>query len=407
MKTFQYTAIKGSGETYDRTVEANDRFEIYAIVRKEGGVITSIEEGSPTFSVASWWKQIDTFLSTVKEIEKIMLARNVSTMIKAGLPLARALGVMERQTKNKRLKNVLQSVMYDVTSGTSFHASIEKFPKVFSPIFVSMVKAGEESGKLSESLLIVANQMDQSYKLKKKIRGALFYPAIIVIAMIGIGILMLIYVVPTLSKTFDELGAELPVSTQVIISVSDFLSNNVTISLAGILLFVILLLLAARTKSGKRAIDYAVLHIPIISELVKETNAARTTRTLSSLLGAGVEVITALSITQDVIQNSYYKEILAISQESVGKGQPIAQEFVKRSDIYPIMVGDMMAVGEETGQLAQMLVQIANFYEDDVSQRTKDLSTIIEPFLMIVIGSVVGFFAISMITPIYSISNSI
>ena len=407
MATFTYTAVKNNGETYRRTVEASDRFAIYEIVRKEGGSITSITESASRYSLASVWGRLEELFATVKEIDKIIVARNLSTMIHAGLSLSRGLDVMARQTKNRKLKNALTAVNRDVTEGVAFHEAIAKFPKIFSSLFVSMVRAGEESGKLSESLSVIANQMEQAYELKRKIRGALIYPSIIIIAMIGIGILMLMFVVPTLSQTFQELGADLPASTQAIITISNFLASNVTISIIGILAVIVLFVFAARTKQGGRVIDFVILHLPIISELVRETNAARTTRTLSSLLSAGVDIITALSITEDVLQNSYYKEVLGKAQEHVRKGDALADVFVKRSDIYPVMVGDMMAVGEETGQLSHMLLEIATFFERDVAQRTKDLSTVIEPILMIVIGGVVGFFAISMISPIYSISESI
>lgn len=406
MATFSYKAKKANGETYTSKIEANDRFEVYGLVRKEGSTIVSITEAS-RFTPTNWFEKANEYVSTVKEAEKIVLARNLSTMIKAGLSIARALDVMERQSKNKKLKSVLAQVNRDVTGGNTLNESIAKFPKIFSPLFVSMVKAGEESGKLAEALKVIALQMGRAYELKRKVRGALIYPAIIIIAMIGIGILMLVYVVPTLSQTFKELGADLPRSTQIIIGVSDFLANHFLISMLGILLALVGVVAAARTTHGKRALDYVFVRIPIIGELVQEVNAARTARTLSSLLSAGVAVIEALSITENVLQNVYYKEAVHEAQERVEKGQPIAEIFTERSDIYPVMVGDMMSVGEEAGQLATMLEEIAEFYEEDVAQRTKDLSTVIEPFLMVIIGSVVGFFAVSMIAPIYSISSAI
>ncbi len=406
MKKFIYTATNTNGETYTRTVEAGDRFEIYDLVRKENGTIVSIKDAGSFFG-GGFFSKADAFLGTVKEAEKIIFARNVSTMIKSGLPLSRSLDVMIRQTKNKKFKEVLQAIIKDINAGESLHVALGKFPKIFSPLFVSMVKAGEESGKLSETFLVIAHQMEEAYSLKRKIRGALIYPSIILIAMFVIGILMMMFVVPTLSSTFKELGADLPKSTQIIISTSGFLVNNTLVSLLSIAIVFFGLIMALRTKRGKRMVDFIILRVPVISELVKETNSARTARTLSSLLSAGVGVVSSFSITQDVLQNSYYKDVLGTAKTNVEKGSPIAQVFMENTDIYPVMVGDMISVGEETGQLSQVLMEVADFYEEDVSQRTKDLSTIIEPFLMIIIGTAVGFFAISMITPIYSISGSI
>lgn len=407
MAIFVYTAKRKDGEVYKQEVEADDRFGVYALVRKDGSTIMGIEEKRSSVSFARWFERANELFSTIKESEKIIFVRNLGTMVQAGLPLSRALSVIERQTKNKKLRSVLTAVNRDVTKGLSFHEALGKHEKVFPRILISMARAGEESGQLAEALFVVAQQLERAYTLKKKVRGALIYPIIIVIAMVAIGILMLIYVVPTLSQTFKELNADLPTSTQIIIGVSDFIAGNILISLLGLLGVLVAFVAAARTKQGMRALDAVFIRIPIIGELVREVNAARTTRTLASLLSAGVPVIESLSITENVLQNSYYKEVLHEAQARVQKGNPFAGIFIERSDIYPVMVGEMMAVGEETGQLSSMLEQIADFYEEDVSQRTKDLSTVIEPFLMLIIGSVVGFFAVSMIAPIYSISNAI
>jgi len=404
--TFIYTAVKQDGEKYERTVEAVDRFAVYTLVRKEGGKIVDIKKltDRPKFLKNF---DISSLLFSVNEAEKIVIARNIATMIKAGLPLSRALHVMERQTKNKVLKKVLRQVNQNITKGTSFHESIEQHPRVFPPIFVSMARAGEESGQLAESLLVVAKQIERSYTLKKKIKGALIYPSIIVIAMFGIGILMLIFVVPTLTQTFTEFDIELPKTTQAVIATSNFFVHYTFMALGLISLIVLGLFSAFRTRPGRRMFEFFILHIPIISTIVKETNSARTARTLASLLTAGVEIVEALSITEDVLQNSYYKDVLKEAGQSTGGGRPIAEAFIANEDLYPILVGEMLSVGEETGQVTTMLDDIALFYESEVEQKTKDLSTIIEPFLMIFIGAVVGFFAVSMISPIYSISSGI
>ena len=406
MTTFIYTAVKQDGEKYERTVEAVDRFAVYTLVRKEGGKIVDIKKltDRPKFLKNF---DISSLLFSVNEAEKIVIARNIATMIKAGLPLSRALHVMERQTKNKVLKKVLRQVNQNITKGTSFHESIEQHPRVFPPIFVSMARAGEESGQLAESLLVVAKQIERSYTLKKKIKGALIYPSIIVIAMFGIGILMLIFVVPTLTQTFTEFDIELPKTTQAVIATSNFFVHYTFMALGLISLIVLGLFSAFRTRAGRRMFEFFILHIPIISTIVKETNSARTARTLASLLTAGVEIVEALSITEDVLQNSYYKDVLKEAGQSTGGGRPIAEAFIANEDLYPILVGEMLSVGEETGQVTTMLDDIALFYESEVEQKTKDLSTIIEPFLMIFIGAVVGFFAVSMISPIYSISSGI
>jgi type IV pilus assembly protein PilC len=245
--------------------------------------------------------------------------------------------------------------------------------------------------------------MEKTYLLKRKIRGALMYPGIILTAMIIIGILMLIYVVPTLTATFKELEIDLPASTRAIILISDFLKDHTFIFLFGIFAIVGGLYAWSQDPKGKRSLDYIFLHIPLISNLVRETNSARTARTLSSLLSSGIEVVNALEITKDVVKNSYYKEVLSKAENKIQKGVSLSKIFEEESDIYPIFVSEMVSVGEETGKLSDMFQRVAIFYEEDIDQKTKNMSTIIEPFLMIFIGVVVGFFALSMITPTYSL----
>ena len=214
------------------------------------------------------------------------------------------------------------------------------------------------------------------------------------------------FVVPTLQSTFESLDAELPKSTQMIVAASNFMQEYT-------LLFIGLLLAAVggfisglRTYPGKRAFEWFILHLPMIKTLVQETNSARTARTFASLLSSGVEIVSAISITKDVVQNTHYKDVLAQAEERIQKGEPLAQVFIENDHLYPVLFGEIILVGEETGKLSLMLEQIATFYEDEVSQKTKDMSTIIEPFLMLIIGGVVGFFAISMISPIYSVGQN-
>lgn len=402
---FTYTAEKSGGEVYKGVAEAADRFELYGIVRQEGGKIISLEEvgGSGWLSMSYW----NALLSRVSEYEKILFARNLGAMLGAGLALARALAVIERQTKNPKMSSVISQVSSDVRRGETLHGALAKFPAVFPKLFVAMVRAGEEGGDLAASLAVTSDQMERMYNLKKKIRGALIYPCIILIAIFGIGILMMIEVVPTLAQTFAEMKATLPASTRFVIGISNFLVHYTVLALGGILGTGILVYVVARTKAGKRGLDFFFLHLPLIGAMVREVNAARTARTLSSLLSSGVDVITSLDIVGEVVQNSYFRAVIKEAGAGIAAGQSLAVAFVRREDLYPAFVGEMMAVGEETGALAEMLKRLAVFYEDEVDRKTKDMSTIIEPFLMLIIGGAVGFFAISMITPIYSLSQNI
>ena len=405
MSHFTYTAEKNDGEIYRGMAEAKDRFELYQVVRREGGRIISIaeDEAKHPLSLAYW----NAKLGKISEYEKILLSRNLGAMLAAGLPLSRAFSVIERQTRNVKLASVVSHIANDIRRGETLHEALAKFPHVFSRLFVAMVRAGEEGGELPQSLSSVSDQMERMYTLKKKIRGALIYPAIIVITIIGIGTLMMIEVVPTLAQTFEEMNAKLPTSTLIVIGISNFLVQNSVLAFALVIIALGGIYAAAHTRIGKRGLDALFLKLPLIGGVVREVNAARTARTLASLLASGVDVLNSLDIVGDVVQNTYFKEIIASAKASVGRGEPLSATFTRNEHLYPAFVGEMAAVGEETGQTTEMFKRLSQFYEDEVDRKTKDMSTIIEPFLMIIIGAAVGFFAVSMISPIYQLSQNI
>jgi len=401
MAVFTYAAKSLSGEERNGSKEAQDKFELAKSLREEGYVLISASEKKASGSF-----QMPSIFNRVSVAERMIFARNLSVMVAAGLPLARSLEILSQESKNKKFKEVLLAVASSIKGGTNFSESLAEFPKIFSSLFIAMVASGERTGKLEEALKLVAHQLKREYDLKRKIRGAMIYPAVIIMAMLGIGILMLIYVVPTLVSTFEELNVELPITTRIVISTSDFFANNLILGFSLILIFIFTVLAMARSPRGKRITDGVLLKIPVISGLVKKNNAARTCRTFGSLIGSGVEILEALAITHDVLQNHYYKNILNEAKRRVEKGEPVSKTFIENSKLYPSLVGEMMAIGEETGKLSEMLFRLAVFYENEVGQATKDLSTIIEPVLMIIIGVVVGFFALAMMQPLYGIVGS-
>jgi type IV pilus assembly protein PilC len=405
MVRFTYTAEKTDGEMYKGSADARDRFELYQTIRKEGGRVVAVnEEGKDNAFTLSYWNRK---LGNVSQYERILFARNLGAMLAAGLPLSRALAVMERQTRNAKLMEVVSSISDDVRRGLSLHDALAKFPKTFSKLFIAMVRAGEEGGELPQALSVIADQMERMYTLKKKVRGALIYPAIIVVTIVGIGVLMMTQVVPTLAQTFEEMNAELPQSTQIVIGISNFLVQYSVFALLLVIAAGALFFSAIRTVAGKRLVDTLVLKLPLIGTIAREVNSARTARTLSSLLSSGVDIMSSLDIVADVVQNTYFKDVLHQARDAVGRGEPLSVTFARNEHLYPAFVGEMTAVGEETGQTNDMYKRLSQYYEDEVDRKTKDMSTIIEPFLMVIIGAAVGFFAVSMISPIYSLSSNI
>ncbi len=407
MALFKYQARKADGQMYEKEVEAADRLALYTIIREEGGSVVSIREVKSILPSLSLSFSPSALFGRIKTQEKINFARNLGTMIEAGLSVTRALEVMGKQTKREPLRKLLSELEADVSRGQTLSEALAERPRVFSALFISMVKAGEESGSISQSLRIVAGQMEKSYLLAKKVRGAMIYPAVIIAVMVVISVLLLVFMVPTLTATFQGLGIKLPLSTRVLIFTSSFLVNNSILVLGAAVSFILLVIIFFNSRAGHSVTDRIYLKLPVIGNIVKEVQVARVSRTLSSLLAAGVEIVAALDVTARVLQNRFYKESLEEARNSIQKGELLSAVLARHEDIYPAFISEMAAVGEETGKISEMLRNTAEYYEEEVDQRTKDLSTIIEPVLMIIIGAGVGLFAISMLAPTYSLVDYI
>ena len=401
---FKYTALDQNGKRYTGEREATDKFALYGELKTEGLVLIAAENNGKSRNL---FLRFGDALSSVPTQDKILFARNLGSMITAGLSVTRGLTVLEKQAGDSYFASVIADLNAELKKGNTLSVAVKKYPRIFSNLFVSMIKAGEESGSLAKALGAVGRQMDNSYRLNRKIRGAMIYPAVIVSVMIIIGILMFILVVPSLTETFKQLNSELPTSTRIIIGISDFLKGHWFLSIVGLLTLVGGGIIFTRSPIGKKFWNGVVFKLPIIKDLAKETNSARLTRTLSSLLTAGVPFAEAIMITGEVVQNHYFREILAEARLAVEKGATISSVFARYPHLLPAFVSEMASVGEETGDMPEMLAEVADYYESDVDQRTKDLSTIIEPILMVVIGILVGFFAVSMIQPIYGIVGNI
>lgn len=413
MALYTYTAKTSQGETKTGKLEAGSEAELAALLRKQE--LYLVEATSPeqpkhkkgflkqevSFDTLLFWRGIP--LS-----EKMLFVRNLAVTIKAGLSLTRSIDVLGEQTTSSKLRKILNDINANISKGKGFADSLESYPKEFDELFINMIRAGEASGTLETTLVVLYKQLKKEYTLRKKVRGALIYPGVIVSAMVLIGALMMIYVVPTLAQTFSELEVELPPTTQFVIWFSTNLSVIWPFLLGGIVAFVVLIrLVIKRTTWGRHGADKLLLIMPLISPLVKKINAARFARTLSSLIESGMPILKALDITSHTVGNVYYAQTIIRAQEEVQKGGSLSSILNTYPNLYPPMVIQMIAVGEETGALASLLKRVALFFESDVAEATKNLSTIIEPVLMVVIGAAVGFFAVSMIQPMYSLVGSI
>jgi type IV pilus assembly protein PilC len=411
MSKFSFKARDKDGKEASGYRDASDKYELARFLRNDGLLLLSAEEvmesGAKKGKSLNFSISFSKLLGRVKLTDKIVFSKNLGVMIGAGLPLTRALDALSRESHNEKFKEVITDLIDQVRQGKTFHESLGRHPRVFPPLYVSMVEAGEKSGKLQESLTLIANQMQADYDLIRKVRGAMVYPTVILVAMLIIGIVMLIYVVPTLTVVFKELNVALPPTTQFIIWLSDiFVAQGLWIVL-GMIAALAGLVHLARTVAGKNFLDSFIIRMPLIGPLAKKFNAARTSRILSSLISSGVQILDSLDVTSRVVQNHLYGLVLADAKAAIQRGETISSIFLKHEELYPSLLGEMLSVGEETGEMSRMLGEVATFYEAQVTEATRDLSTIVEPLLMIIIGVAVGFFAVSMIMPMYSLTDVI
>jgi len=339
--------------------------------------------------------------------EKMIFARHLAVMIGAGLSLTRALEILSRQTDNDYFRKIILNVGHNVIEGKSFADSLANYSRVFGDLFVNMVRVGEAGGNLEEVLKTLAYQMEKDYELRSKVRGAFMYPAVIVVAMVVIGIVMMIFVVPKLTATFAELKIDLPVTTQFVILISDFLAHHTFIFIGGLAIFIYFALKILKSRKGGEAMDFLLLNLPIFRSITIKINTARMARTLSSLLKSGMAIAEAIEMVSHTLTNKYFSSSLVFCAGEIRKGKVLSEVLGGYEKIYPPLVTQMIAVGEETGATEDILARLADFYEEEVYNITKNLSTIIEPVLMIFIGAAVGFFAVSMIQPMYSIVEGI
>lgn len=339
--------------------------------------------------------------------ERMLFSRNLSVMISSGVAITRALEVLAKQTQSHKFRRIVEDVNERIKKGTSFSKALGAYPAEFNRLYTGMIRVGEASGNLDESLNVLADHMEKEHELRSRVRGALIYPAVIIVAALLVGVLMLIVVVPSLRTIFEDFHAELPITTRAILEASNIVSKYWFVLLGVLIAFLVGGKKYAGTEQGRRRMGQILLHAPIFSGLVRKINNAGFARTLGSLISGGTPILEALDITADTLSNVYFRDSIRASRESVKKGKSLYKTLEAYPGLYTPLVVEMVQVGEETGKLPELLKRVAEFYEGEVSDATKNLSSAIEPVIMVVIGTVVGFFAISIIQPIYGLMGNI
>lgn len=333
--------------------------------------------------------------------------QNLQVMVRTGLSLAMALRTLADQSTHKRFKYVLHNVYEQVEKGTPFARALSMHPSVFPDLTVSMIESGELSGKLDEVLQHVTEQMKKDHELISKVRGAMLYPSIVIIAMIGIGTAMMVFVIPRLIDVFAEFKATLPLPTRILIATSNFTTKNGPFVLIGIVLLIFAFRAFSKTPFGTHMVHALLLRMPIFGAIIRKINLARISRTFSSLLTTDIPIVQASVITSRTIKNIYYREALLDLSERLKKGSQVHIVFSAYPHLFPPVVSQLTRVGEESGALDHVLSQLALFYEEEVDQITKNLPSIIEPLLILILGAGVGAMAVAIIMPMYSLTQTI
>jgi len=397
---FKYSAINKDGKNESDTITASSYKDAVSQLHSKGLIPTEVVEKKSDPLNAFLTK-----LSGVGLADKILFIQNLSIMLRAGVGMTKALKILSTQTNNPRFKQILDQVYQDVEAGKSFAEALGKYPEVFNNIFISMVRVGEMSGNLDKSLEYLGVQLQREHNLISKVRGAMIYPAVIVFAVIVVGFLLALFVLPALLSTFKDSNVPLPLTTRIIIALVNILQAHTFLVIGGAIGLVVGAIAIYRTHQGQAAFDKVLLYTPIFGNISKKINMARFARIMSSMLKSGTPILDGLQVAADSLDNIEYKNAVAITVQDVKVGKTISASLSKYPHLFVYLVTQMISVGEESGTVDAILEEIAQRYEAEVDDIMSNLSSVIEPVLILGIGSVVGVLALALIGPIYSITQ--
>lgn len=407
MPSYEYVATNAQGKTVNGSFDAQDRGSAIATLSKQGLRPISLKEGSHKQNGIA----LPGFLggNRIKNDDLVMFTRQLSAMVGAGVPLLRALNSLHDHTSSQALKKVTSNVVKDVEGGAQLADALEKYPNAFSDVYVNMVRAGEAAGILDEILKRLATQQEKNASMRKKIKSAMTYPMVLVVITIGAFFGLMLFVIPQIGNILKDLGgpdAELPPLTQFMLGASDFLISYWYIVLPAMIGSVVSLMRFVKTPHGKEIFHRLILKAPMINTIIRKVAVARFARTFSALMGAGVAVLEALNVTARAVGNNVYERALVDAAEQVKNGRTLSS-VIEKNDLFPPIVAQMLAVGEETGQTDTILVKVADFYEEEVDVAIDGISSIIEPVMILIMGSMVGLIAASVMGPIAGLAQSI
>ena len=402
MAVFSYKALDKANNYTKSVIEARTQKRALLQLEKEGFLVVSIkQEKRHTFLDTELVKQ------RVRRLDKILFTRHLHTLLESGIALDQALKISSEQSSNKTLKKILIELHQKVKKGQTLNSALRAYPKYFSPFFTNLIQVGEKSGTLEDVLMHLLEQQEQDYELITKTRGSMIYPAVIIAAAFLIVILMMTFVVPTITELLLEYSVDLPLTTRMLIFASQTLNTYGLLMLLALILTVVGLRQWVKKPSGKKHWDEFKLSLPILRNIVVEFNLARFARSMSSLLKSGMSIDEALDLTATVSGNVFYKDSIRSSIAFVRKGVPLTEVLHGYPKLYPPMTTRMIEIGQKTGKTDNMFTRLAIFYEKSVLNTIQNLSSIIEPVLLLLIGIGVGFIAVSILTPIWKFAETI
>lgn len=400
MPIFKYKAKHNiTGKTKSELTVGINESEVVSRLRRRNFTLLSISEETDSLEA-----KLNLFLNPIKVKDLVIFSRQFSVMIAANVPVVESLLILIDQTDNFSLKNMIADIAFEVDSGALLSDSFARRPKIFSEFFVNIIKSGETSGKLDEVLTYLADETEKSYDMASKIKGAMIYPAFILVGLTGVGIILMVYVIPNLTSMLTESGMELPISTRIIIAVSSFMQNYLILLILILAGLVVAVRYYLQTEMGRYQWDTFKLKMPIFGRLFKYIYLMRFTRSLSTLLKGGVTITKGLEITANVVGNVIYRDLILETLESINDGNPIST-VMEASNYIPKMVPQMISVGERTGRIDSVLDKITDFYGRESNTMLANLSTLMEPIIMVIMGIGVGIMVAAILMPMYNMAN--
>lgn len=398
MARFIYKVKDGQSKTIEGIVEATNLKHALLLLHEKGFFVVNIKEQSNKV----FWQILKP--ATISFHDLVHITRQLSTMITAGLTLDEALLILIQQTKKSGISTILKHIEEEVRSGKTFSGSLEKYPSVFPPVYISLVQAGEASGKLDVILSRLADNLEKTREFRTKVKGALVYPSIVMSGMVIVAIIVMTIVVPRLTSLYKEFGISLPLPTQILIFASLFLVKMWWLILILFIITFVLFLRMRTTKFGRFILSTISLNLPIFGNLIRQATLVEVTKTLGLLVDGGVPILTSLEIAQNATNNILYQDAFAQAAKRIEKGFPLSEPLMENK-IFPAILGQMVAVGEHTGKLGDSLFKLSGYFEAEAEAVVRNLTTLIEPLIMVVLGLGVGFLVLAVLLPIYSLTS--